>query len=456
MAHGLVIALLVSVFSVDYLVHERQLLSSYFILVPELLSALAMLVVFGRFVTGARVHFDWRYGAFIVVLLTTITLGYALQDVPTGPMVAGVRNYLKFLPFLLLPAVYPFTAAQLRKQIIVFYALLAIQTPLAIYQRFVEFADRMGTGDPVRGTAATSSALSMLLLCGIAGIVTLYLRDKLKPSRAFLLIAWLFIPTTLNETKATILLLPITLILPALAMPRGMKAGRKLLPIIGMGAIAAVGYVIVYNALLQYRERGASIGDFAAKRGFVEQYLYTGAADHDVKYLGRFDSIQLAFEHIVDDPTKLVFGWGAGNVSTSSLTQFEGEFVAYYDRFGVGMTELTTLLWETGLMGVAMYMLLHWFLFSDAYRLARSEDPFSGLGQAWLAVVTIMTFALIYKATFPMNEISYPFWYFGGVVLSRSLALAQTRVRTPHAVRATGWRASTDGQASGALLGAQD
>jgi hypothetical protein len=456
MAHALVIGMLLSVFTVDYLVHDRQLLSSYFILIPELLSALAMLVIFGRLVTGGRVNFDWRYVAFLVVLLTTITLGFALQDVPTGPMVAGVRGYLKFMPFLLLPAFYPFTPAQLRKQLIVFYFLLAMETPLAVYQRFIEFANHMASGDSVRGTANTSSALSMLLLCGMAGVVTLYLRDKLKLSRAMLLLGWLFIPTTLNETKATLVLLPITLILPALAMPRGTKAGRKLLPVIAMGAIAAVAYVLVYNALAQYREPGSSIGQFATNTNILEKYLYTGAADHDVKYLGRFDSIELAFEHIVDDPTKLVFGWGAGNVSPSSLSQFEGEFVAYYDRFGVGMTELTTLLWETGLMGVAMYLLLHWFFFRDAYRLARSDDVLAGLGQAWLAVVTIMTFALVYKATFPMNEISYPFWYFGGVVLSRSLALARARVAEPYKVRATGWRANTNDTTSGALLGAQD
>jgi hypothetical protein len=456
MAHGLVISMLLSVFTIDYLVHDRQLLSSYFILIPELLSALAMLVVFGRFVTGARVHFDWSYGAFLVVLLTTIALGFALQNVPTGPMVAGVRNYLKFLPFLLLPAFYPFTPEQLRKQLVLFYVLLALETPLALYQRFVEFASRMGTGDPVRGTANTSSALSMLLLCGIAGVVTLYLRDKLKLSRALPLLAWLFIPTTLNETKATLLLLPITMIMPALAMPRGMRAGKKLLPIIAMGAVAAVAYVLVYNALLQYRVQGGSLGDFAAKQGLIEKYLYTGAADRDVKHLGRLDSIEFALDHIIHDPTKLLFGWGAGNVSTSSLTQFEGQFVEYYDRFGVGMTELTTLLWETGLMGVAMYLLLHWFLFTDAYRLARSDDQMSGLGQAWLAVVMIMTFALIYKATFPMNEISYPFWYFGGVVMSRSLARARVQVRQPYTLRATGWRARPDDRTSVALLGAQD
>jgi hypothetical protein len=294
----------------------------------------------------------------------------------------------------------------------------------------------------------------MLLLCGIGGVVTMYLRGKLKLSHTLFLMLWLFVPTTLNETKATILLLPITLILPALAMPRGLGAARKLVPIIAMGAVAGLMYVFVYNALLQYREQGASIGDIAGNKTFIERYLYTGAAEHEVKYLGRFDSIELAIDHIVDDPVKLVFGYGAGNVSTSSLEQFEGRFVSYYDRYGVGMTELTTLLWETGLMGVAMYLLLHWFLFRDAWRLARSDDSLAAFGQAWLAVVTIMTFALIYKATFPMNEISYPFWYFGGIVMSRSLALAGERTRRPAQARATGWRAS-DG-AGPALLGAGD
>src|SRR5690348_2700192 len=99
MAHLLVMTLLAAILVLEYLVRDRGLLSSYFLLVPELLSGVAMLIVFARLVAGVRIALDWRYWAFILALLATIMFGYAVQEVPTGAMVAGVRNYLKFIPF---------------------------------------------------------------------------------------------------------------------------------------------------------------------------------------------------------------------------------------------------------------------------------------------------------------------------------------------------------------------
>jgi hypothetical protein len=124
-------------------------------------------------------------------------------------MLAGVRSYIKFLPFFLLPIVHRFTARQLQTQLVFLLMLALLQTPLAFYQRFVEFADSMHTGDPVRGTLTTSSGMSMFLVCAIAGVVVAYLHGRLRLRTMLLIAAWLFAATTINETKATLLLLPV-------------------------------------------------------------------------------------------------------------------------------------------------------------------------------------------------------------------------------------------------------
>src|SRR5690349_24385250 len=115
----LVIALLLQIMVVEYLVESHALLPHYAILIPELLSGLAMLVVLVRIMGGARIAFDWRYGIFLAALLFTIVFGYMVQDVPDGAMLAGVRAYLKFVPFFLLPAVHRFTPRQLHVQLMV-------------------------------------------------------------------------------------------------------------------------------------------------------------------------------------------------------------------------------------------------------------------------------------------------------------------------------------------------
>jgi hypothetical protein len=76
--HALVVALFLQILVVEYLVQRRGLLSPYFVLIPELLSGIVMLVVLLRLMNGTRVSLDWRYGLFIVVLLFTIAFGWAV------------------------------------------------------------------------------------------------------------------------------------------------------------------------------------------------------------------------------------------------------------------------------------------------------------------------------------------------------------------------------------------
>jgi hypothetical protein len=301
---------------------------------------------------------------------------------------------------------------------------LLVQTPLAVYQRFVEFANAMDTGDPVRGTAATSSSLSMLLLCGIAGIVVFYLRRRIGLFVATFLIGWLFLPTTINETKATLLLLPMAVIAPALLMRRSAKPIRRIMPIIAVGCLALIAFVASYNTLSEYREDGRTIGSFFSE-GLYERYLYSGGPEEGANYIGRLDSLVRAVDRLGRDPLTFAFGLGAGNVTTSFLPQFDGEYASYYSRYGVDLTQISLFLWEVGVVGLSAYLLLYWFVISDARALARSDGPLAPLGQLWTTVMLIMTTALLYKSIFSMNEIGYLFWYFGGVVASEAVLLRE-------------------------------
>jgi hypothetical protein len=186
-----------------------------------------------------------------------------------------------------------------------------------------------------------------------------------------------------------------------------------------------------------------------------ERYLYSGGPEEGAHYIGRFDSIDIAVDHISRDPLTLAIGMGAGNVSMSPLRAFDGKYALYFERFGVGMTQVTTFLWEIGVAGLIAYLLLYWFVYRDARFLARAEvgdDDSAGLvGQMWVTVTLIMTFALVYKAVFSMNEIGYFFWYFSGIVASE--AMLQRRERRARVTRAPALFISAERQADGAALG---
>lgn len=420
--HGLVIALFGSILIVEYLVERRQLLHPYFVLMPEAISGVVMLVVLLRLMNGARFYFDWRYGVFLIVLLFTIAFGYIAQDVQAGPMLAGVRSYLKFVPFFLLPAVHRFTPRQIQVQLTVLLALALLQPPLAFYQRFIEFGESMHSGDPVRGTLTTSSVMSLFMVTAIAGVVVLYLRGRIRLGKMIALSAWLFAATTINETKATVLLLPIALLLPPLLMPDKARVVRRLMPLVAVGALGMVAFTGAYNYFIQYRQNSEPIGELFSEQA-LRRYVYTGAANTEQPYIGRFDSIEIALEHTSTDPLKLAFGYGAGNVSESFLPQFNGRFADYYARFGIGQTQITQFLWEIGLVGTLAYLFLYYAVLRDSLALARSKDSAAPIGQFWAVVVVIMTAGLLYKSLLDMNDSGYLFWYFSGLVASRAAAL---------------------------------
>jgi len=428
MINALVIAVFTIALTVEYLVHERGLLHPYLILLPELMSAIAMVIVLARLMAGARAPLESRYVIFLVLLLVTILIGFVVQDMSTGAIVAGLRAHLKFIPFFLLAIVARFSPRDLRAQLLVLLTLFLVQAPLAVYQRFVEYANMMQTGDVVRGMATTSSALSMLMMCGITAIVSLYLRGKLRLPTTIAIIGLLVLPTTLNETKATLFLLPMALIAPVLFMPKGSRARRRLVPIVGLGAVAMVAFIAVYDYLIQYSSAGEPISQFFTDESAI-RYL---AADEGANYIGRFDSIELALQGIGGDPLTAAFGLGAGNVSTSFLPQFDGEYAAYYERYEVGMTQITNLLWQVGFVGLAVYLSFYYFVLRDAWDLARYGGQDALLGQIWVGVTTIMIFALIYKSVFAMNEIGYPFWFYSGLVAARAAELHRARRKQRH------------------------
>jgi len=422
----LVVLLFGAVFTADYLSSELDIIPRYVVLLPELLSGIAALLIVGRVLAGKRINLDGRYALVSALLIITLLVGIVAQRVPSGAVVAGLRENLRFIPFLLLPAVYDFSLRQLKVQLIVLMGLMSFQVPLVVYQRFVQYGDRFNTGDYVTGPAATSGALSLLMVCLIAAIVVLYLRKKIGLTAMLLASAFFFLPTTLNETKATLVFLPICMVAPILFMPSGSRPLRRLMPVLGILFVSAVAFVNVYDYFIQFRQFGEPVGSFFLE-GKIQEYLYKGTAEGVSDEIGRLDSIEIAVRRLSDDPLTVAFGLGAGNVSESVLTGFSGSYATYYKRYGVGMTQITKTLWELGVAGLIVFVLFFFFVFQDAVLLARSRDIYNTLGQIWVAVVVVITLSLGYKNIFGMDELVYVFSFYSGVVAANSWRVRRTR-----------------------------
>lgn len=421
----LVIAMIVSCFLASYFAKTLQVLPAYLIVIPELLAGIALLAVLSRLIVGRRLSLDVRYLVFIGLLALTMAVGVVAQRVPAGAVVSGLRDYVPMLPFLLLGAAYPFTSRQLKAQLVIVGLLLAIQVPISFHQRFFEFAHKMHTGDVVIGTTSNSGTLSVVMISGVTVLTVMYLRRRLALMPLVVLTAFMLVPTTLNETKATFVMLPIAMLAPLVFIRKNERPFRRLLPLVAVFAVTGTVFVVVYNAMIQHRNPDASLQQFWLE-GRVLDYVYKGSLEGDQR-VGRVDSVQIAMREISETPMRAVFGLGIGNVSSSRLAGFEGEYAHYYDAYKVAFTQISMLLWNMGYMGLVLYGWLFYAIFRDAVLLARGEGGDAMLGQVWAPIVMIAAMCMFYRPILIDQEFIYPFMFYAGVVARRAHALRQER-----------------------------
>jgi hypothetical protein len=346
-------------------------------------------------------------------------IGAIAEMVSPGPLISGVREYFKFLPLLFLPAVYEFSDKQLKVLLGTFLFMAALQVPLAFYQRFVQFSHMMHTGDPITGTVTTSSSLTMVLCLAIALVMTLYVNRKVTLSVAILLFCYLAAPTTINETKATTLLLPIAVIGPFILTPGVDRKWRKAFPLVAICVLGLAAYMFVYNTLVQNRWGGNTINEFFST-GHYELYLYRGIqVGENSHVIGRVDSMILPAAVLSEDWMQLFFGLGIGNLSPSSLPGVQGEYFEMGSRYGFGRTAVGNLIWETGIIGLLLYLALYVFVWRDSRRYAKSDDKDKWFGTWWSTCILVLFFALAYKSVVRFNELGYMLFFWSGFIASR-------------------------------------
>jgi hypothetical protein len=411
--NALPITIFILVCVAEFVVREGYA-GSYFTLLPDALSAIALLIVAARFLATRTLYLDGRYLALLAALLVAMVLGVLWQMPSSGTIVSGLRQYFKYLPLFLLPAVYEFSPRQLKAQLIVFGSLLAVQPPLAAYQRFVQYASNMHDGDLIKGTLMSSGSLSILMICAMAFMVCAYLRGYIGMTRMLIATVYLSVPTMLNETKIAIALIPLAVITTVLSMPDRARVWRKLTPILAAGAVTIVSFVAVYDFIAQYNRYNTPIAEFLSERS-LSSYLYTGRTSVvEEGYVGRADAMMIAVQRLSRDPTDLAFGLGIGNVSRSPVESFSGEFLRYDALYGASMTQISHLLWEVGVVGTLIYLLFFFVLWRDATWLTKQKD-FPGLfGHVWTATIVMLVPGLFYLPLFVVDEIAAPLWFYAG------------------------------------------
>ncbi len=424
--NGIIYLLAISLFTLDWLAFTEGVVGRVATWMPEFLSLIAMVLVAVLVARGRVMALPYRYATWLVVFLLLVA-GWALVNgVAAGTLIVGLRSYLKYLPFFLLPIVYRFEPAQLRRQLLFLLLLSMIQLPVAIYQRFIAFAGWQ-TGDVVGGTLGehTSGVLSVYLACAIAITVSFYVKERIRLITLLLLLPVLAAPTMLNETKVSLLLLPAAVLGPLVI---GRKIGgdlRKSVAVVVGGAVLMVAFVHMYETL-----RGSSIIDFFTTKGKLEHYLYKGGDPRLTDTVSRFDSINLAVRQLERD-NDLLLGVGAGNASPSFSEKLTGEYYKKYYYLAPTLVYLTKVLWELGVVGVMVFGVFFAMMAMDSYRLIARDDLIGALALGWILVNGFIAASFLYFKTFDTNVIGYLYWYFSGHIVAETYRYRSVVAREP-------------------------
>jgi hypothetical protein len=415
----LIFLLFFSVFSLEFLNLQLGIVPRFVTWLPELIAIGISLIIAIMFAINKRIYLDKKYLVLIVSYCAVIAIGIFLNSVPAGKIFMGLRVYFKHLPFFLLPAVYSLTETQFKRQMMVVLPLLLLQCPMSLYQRLIQFRGVL-TGDVITGTLESSTPLTMILVCSVALLFGFYLKKKIKITLFSFIAILLLVPTTINETKVTLILLPVAFLLPAF-LNQGNKAVKikTLLTVVIGGILFLSVFIPVYDYFMEPRT-GKSIVDFFQEEGSMERYLYQGSEGEAYEQIRRGDTIAIAYRTLSKDIFHTAFGLGIGSTMVAtSLESLGGDSLVKLD-FEATMLAFTMLFWDLGLVGILIYMLFFIFLYKDAVLLKANNSIFGDFALGWTAVILIGFVCLIYTNMLLMNSFNLLFWYFSGVIAAKA------------------------------------
>lgn len=393
---------------------------------PELLSGIVILYVA---IAGTRDRYRLvapKYWLTFGVFAVFIAFGVINAAPGAGPMLSGMRFYLRAVPLFFLPAVLVITEEQLMRQMKLLLALSFLQIPISVYQRWIVLSEGRYSGDEVRGTLMDSGILSIFLICVVLVLTGFLLKGRIGKWKYAMLFFPVLVPTIINETKGTLVMLPVALLVALIA---GADPGKRLkytgFALAGLIAFGAI-FIPVYNMMEVHNpyKNEKDITNYFTNEKQLDRYLSSGKVGvGTTKDARRGDAIAVPLQFLAKDPSQLAFGLGIGSVSPSNFGKnFEGAYFLLFKRFLI--TSVTFFILEFGVLGVIMVGVLTGLIFFDAIWVSRHDRSMIGaVAAGWTGVVALAALGLIYTIFHEFTSVTYLYWYFSGVVCARRVAM---------------------------------
>lgn len=311
--------------------------------------------------------FIWLALGFLVYAL----LNSLIQWYSAGEFLGGFKRYFQVYGLMFAVCWINFSERDIRRWQAFFLIVALLQLPFALYELII-FAPLLHSTwgvaavDIVAGTfgsgkdgGGANGEMALFLIIMLAFLLARYMEKMLSVAHLFLLMPFLLAPLFLGETKAVIVMLPL-MFLVLYRHEIFIRLHHWLLGfIIATMITVAAGYYYLSLSHVPIDQQIETIIDYNFyERGYGKQHL------NRTTVLTFWAEKQGAH-----DPISFMFGNGLG----SSHTNGGGHVAQLYPAYGIGLTAVSTLLWDVGVFGFILFVFILSFAWSCAARLWRES-----------------------------------------------------------------------------------
>jgi len=320
-----------------------------------------------------------------------------------GEFVAGFKRYFQMFGLMLALTLIPFALKSFARwwQFLVVVAIL--QLPFAVYELLILVPQRGGlvlssfTTDVVAGTfganvrgGSPNSVMVTFLLVAIAFLIARWKAGAVNQKHFFLLFLVFLLPLGMGETKITLIMLPLVsfILLRKELFHAPLRYFPAFLAILLLTMLLGYVYVAVMMQSNPADVIKSAIEYNIGSRGYS-----------DSQYLNRWTSLTFWLaEQGLNDPVSFLFGNGLGS-SYTSTGALAGHLGLRHLNYGINLTAASTLLWETGVIGMMLFIAIFIAAWKCAGRLYQaSSDPLvQADAQAIQAAIALFLLMLFYS-----------------------------------------------------------
>lgn len=383
----------------------------------------------------------------LFVKVSVLYLVYGLVSIawqPDGALSAlpAVKRHFQYIGLIFAFAYIAFPMKTIKSWLKLLLFIACLQLIYVLYQRFYvvpgwgyTFDAIVGTFEATQDGRGSSGSLAFLQCVAFGGMLCAWRERLLRLPSLFVLGLLVLAPLLIAEVNVIFFAIPITIGVVFIDV-------LKNRPMVFVGSFACLLLVLAmiggsYLLWQQQSDPSAEQLTIAQKIDVLISYNFGDQAygSGDKVGLNRTTVYPFWFRHHgLQNPQQFAFGHGIG--STWPDVKTTSTLLTRYGRINIGLTSVSLLLWELGVVGLVLYCLVLALAWMQAYRLQR-EAPRGydrALARTALASMTLSILFLFYSdalSWLPSQQV--PTYMTIGLIayLSRRQAFLPSRQESP-------------------------